>query len=219
MGDVIAIPGFLTATLGFAVYLIGAEINARVATLRQFNIPEPVTGGLLASLVVLVLYLVFGAELAFDLSVRDFLLVLFFAGIGLNARLSDLIAGGKPLLILLVLTLLTILAQNVIGAVGASVFGYPAQAGVLFGSAALIGGHGTAIAWSPEVARGHRAGWGNGTGRGRGHLGACSGRAGRRADCAGADRTQEPQPEPPRRRNIRSGCPMIPMPVRRRLTT
>lgn len=152
MGDVIAIPGFLTATLGFAVYLIGAEINARVATLRQFNIPEPVTGGLLASLVVLVLYLVFGAELAFDLSARDFLLVLFFAGIGLNARLSDLIAGGKPLLILLVLTLLTILAQNVIGAVGASVFGYPAQAGVLFGSAALIGGHGTAIAWSPEVA-------------------------------------------------------------------
>ncbi len=44
-------------------------------------------------------------------------------------------------------------AQNMIGAAGASMFGYPAQAGVLLGSAALIGGHGTAITWAPEVAR------------------------------------------------------------------
>ncbi|NVO54854.1 sodium/glutamate symporter [Rhodobacteraceae bacterium B1Z28] len=153
MGYTLEIPAFLTATLGFAVYLLGAGINARVAVLRNFNIPEPVTGGLLASLAVLALYLLFGIELSFELSARDFLLVLFFAGIGLNARLSDLIAGGKTLLILLVLTLVTIVAQNMIGAAGAALFGYPAKAGVLFGSAALIGGHGTAIAWAPEVAQ------------------------------------------------------------------
>ncbi|WP_253276805.1 sodium/glutamate symporter [Ruegeria sp. 6PALISEP08] len=153
MADAVTIPDFITATLGFAVYLLGARINSKVVVLRQFNIPEPVTGGLLASLVVLALYLLFNLELSFELNTRDSLLVLFFAGIGLNARFSDLIAGGKPLLILLVLTLLTIIAQNVIGAAGASLFGYPAQAGVLFGSAALIGGHGTAIAWAPEVAR------------------------------------------------------------------
>ncbi|WP_171098381.1 sodium/glutamate symporter [Ruegeria sp. HKCCD7255] len=151
MSYAVEIPQFLTATLGFAVYLLGAELNARVAVLRQFNIPEPVTGGLLASLVVLALYLVFGLELSFELQTRDFLLVLFFAGIGLNARIADLISGGKPLFLLLILTLTTIAAQNVIGAVGATIFGYPAQAGVLFGSAALIGGHGTAIAWAPAV--------------------------------------------------------------------
>ncbi|QFT72497.1 sodium/glutamate symporter [Ruegeria sp. THAF33] len=152
MADAVLIPDFITATLGFAVYLLGARINGKVAVLRQFNIPEPVTGGLLASLVVLLLYLAANVELSFELQTRDALLVLFFAGIGLNARLSDLIAGGKPLLILLILTLVTIVAQNVIGAAGAFLFGYPAQAGVLFGSAALIGGHGTAIAWAPEVA-------------------------------------------------------------------
>ncbi|WP_170557965.1 sodium/glutamate symporter [Ruegeria atlantica] len=150
--ETLQIPDFLTATLGFAVYLLGAEINARVNALRQFNIPEPVTGGLLASLVVLALYLVFDLELSFDLATRDFLLVVFFAGIGLNARISDLISGGKPLFLLLILTLVTIVAQNGIGAIGATIFGYPAQAGVLFGSASLIGGHGTAIAWAPEVA-------------------------------------------------------------------
>jgi glutamate:Na+ symporter, ESS family len=153
MSEPVIIPDFLTVTLGFAVFLAGAQINSQVLVLRRFNIPEPVTGGLLASLVVLILYTVFGIELSFEMESRDFFLVLFFAGIGLNARLSDLITGGKPLLLLLILTLLTIVAQNVIGAVGASLFGYPVQSGVLFGSAALIGGHGTAIAWAPEVGR------------------------------------------------------------------
>ncbi|MEX0284239.1 MAG: sodium/glutamate symporter [Paracoccaceae bacterium] len=151
MSAVIHIPDFITVTLGFAVFLTGAHLNRQFAVLRQFNIPEPVTGGLLAAVFVLLVYMLTGREISFELQSRDFFLVLFFAGIGLNARLSDLIAGGKPLLILLVLTLATILMQNVIGAIGAAMFGYPAQAGVLFGSAALIGGHGTAIAWAPEV--------------------------------------------------------------------
>ncbi|NIZ61482.1 sodium/glutamate symporter [Sedimentitalea sp. CY04] len=152
MSTAIVIPEFITVTLGFAVFLIGARMNARIEVLRRFNIPEPVSGGLLASLVVLAIYLALGRVVEFEMASRDFFLVLFFAGIGLNARLSDLIAGGKPLAILLVLTLMTIIAQNFIGAAGAVLFGYPAQAGVLFGSASLIGGHGTAIAWAPDVA-------------------------------------------------------------------
>lgn len=152
MSAAIVIPEFITVTLGFAVFLMGARLNARVEVLRRFNIPEPVTGGLLAALVVLAVYLFSGRAVEFEMASRDFFLVLFFAGIGLNARLSDLIAGGKPLAILLVLTLMTIVAQNIIGAAGAVLFGYPAQAGVLFGSASLIGGHGTAIAWAPDVA-------------------------------------------------------------------
>lgn len=146
------LPDFVTMTMGFAVFLAGAEINARVEILRRFNIPEPVTGGLLAAVFFLVVYLVTGFEVSFEMESRDMFLVIFFAGIGLNARLSDLISGGKPLLLLLVLTIATIITQNVIGMIGAVLFGYPLQAGVLFGSAALIGGHGTAIAWAPEVA-------------------------------------------------------------------
>ncbi|UWQ31816.1 sodium/glutamate symporter [Leisingera sp. M527] len=148
----ITIPDFISVTLGFAVFLLGARLNAKVAALRRFNIPEPVTGGLAASVAVLLVYILTGLQIEFEMQSRDYLLVLFFAGIGLNARLSDLVAGGRPLVILLVLTLLAILAQSVIGAAGAVLFGYPVQAGVLFGSAALIGGHGTAIAWAPDVA-------------------------------------------------------------------
>lgn len=149
----VLVPDFLTATIGFAVFLGGAEVNARVALLRRFNIPEPVTGGLVMALAVLAVYLVTGAEIAFELDTRDFFLVVFFTGIGLNARFADLRDGGKPLALLALLTVATIVLQNGIGVIGAALFGFPAQSGVLFGSAALIGGHGTAIAWAPEVAR------------------------------------------------------------------
>ncbi|MCV6586078.1 MAG: sodium/glutamate symporter [Marinibacterium sp.] len=148
----ILIPNFVTATMGFAVFVIGAMLNSRFDILRRFNIPEAVSGGLLASLVVLALYEIWQIELSFDLAARDVFLLIFFAGIGLNARFADLVAGGKPLLLLLGLTLAMIVLQNVVGGVGAVLFGYPLQAGVLFGSAALIGGHGTAIAWAPQVA-------------------------------------------------------------------
>jgi len=146
------VPAFIAATLGFAVFIAGTALNRRYALLRQFNIPEPVSGGLLAALLALVLYLIAGIEFDFDMQARDLFLVIFFAGIGLNARLSDLIRGGMPLLLLLLLTMGAIVLQNLIGVGGAALFGYPVQAGVLFGSASLIGGHGTAIAWSPEVA-------------------------------------------------------------------
>jgi len=152
MAETVVVSGFLTVTLGFAVFLLGARINTKVEVLRRFNIPDPVTGGLLAAIVMLLVHLLFGYDLSFDLAARDVFLVLFFAGIGLNARLADLISGGKPLFLLLVLTLLAIIAQSVIGVAGAVLFGFPAKAGVLFGSASLIGGHGTAIAWAPEVA-------------------------------------------------------------------
>ena len=81
---------------------------------------------------------------------RDRLLVYFFTAIGLNARISDLVRGGKPLAILLVLTLSYIVIQNIVGMSGATLVGLPADVGVLAGSTSLIGGHGTAIAWAPD---------------------------------------------------------------------
>ena len=190
--QILEIPAFITVTLGFAVYLLGAEINARIAVLRQFNIPEPVTGGLLASLVVLALYLLFGMEMNFDLAARDFLLVVFFAGIGLNARLADLIAGGKPLLLLLVLTLATIVFQNVIGAAGAVTFGYPGQAGVRV--RVIDWGARNSHRMGPGSDRSDRAGRSDGIGRRCCHAGSGPGSVSRRPNCAVSGRRSKPQP-------------------------
>ena len=153
MAEPVIINDFLTATFGFAVFLLGARLTRKVAFLREFNIPEPVTGGLLAAGLFALYMQVSGQELVFSMQSRDLFLILFFTSIGLNARLGDLVAGGKPLMILLVLTVMMIVFQNVIGVAGARYFDLPVPAGVMLGSAALIGGHGTAIAWAPEVTR------------------------------------------------------------------
>ncbi len=44
----LVIPDFLTATIGFAVFVLGAMLNARVGLLQRLNIPGPGSGGLLA---------------------------------------------------------------------------------------------------------------------------------------------------------------------------
>ena len=150
----IAVNSFLTYTIGILVFFIGAWLTKKINFLRDFNIPEPVTGGLIAAIAISVFFIVTGNEIGFDLSTRDRLLVYFFTAIGLNARFSDLVSGGKPLIILLVLTLSFIVIQNVIGISSAIMLDLPNAIGVLAGSASLIGGHGTAIAWAPDIAEG-----------------------------------------------------------------
>ena len=156
-GDIreVVIPDFIAYTIGIVVFFTGMSLNARIRLLREYNIPEPVTGGLLAAVIVFVLHEFTGIDFSFDLETRDTLLVYFFTAIGLNARLSDLIEGGRPLGILLGLTLAFIVLQTAVGVGAATFLGQPSPVGVLIGSASLIGGHGTAIAWAPEIAADH----------------------------------------------------------------
>ncbi|PZQ49286.1 MAG: sodium/glutamate symporter [Rhodovulum sulfidophilum] len=154
----IQFPDFMAITVGLVVYLTGESINKRVALLRNFNIPDPVTGGLLFALVTWGLYAAGIAEIGFDTHTRDLLLLMFFTGIGLNARLSDLVKGGKPLAILIVITAVLLVAQMLVGGLAALVTGLPLGMGAVLGSTALLGGHGTVIAWTPELqARGLEA--------------------------------------------------------------
>jgi ESS family glutamate:Na+ symporter len=152
MGN-LSFDSFMSYTIGILVFFIGVSLTKKIRFLREFNIPEPVTGGLLAALFVYIVFLGTGNEIAFDLSTRDRLLVYFFTAIGLNARFSDLIEGGKPLIILLVLTLSFIVIQNIIGIGSTRFLDLPSSVGVLAGSASLIGGHGTAIAWAPDIVK------------------------------------------------------------------
>lgn len=146
------IDAFGAFTLGIVVYFIGARLTARFPILQRYSIPEPVSGGLFAALIALCVVLLTGRIVEYDLTVRDFLLVYFFTTVGLNARIADLTKGGPVLGILLGLTIAFMLIQNVVGILGATLFGLLPQAGVLLGTASLIGGHGTAIAWGPTIA-------------------------------------------------------------------
>ncbi len=136
-------------TVALIVFFVGKHLNTRINLLRTYNIPEPVTGGLIATLCTWVLFQS-GIEISFDMTERDLLLVYFFTAIGLNARFSDLLSGGRPLFTLLGLTISFMLLQNVVGVSGATLLGMNPELGLLAGTASLVGGHGTAIAWAPE---------------------------------------------------------------------
>jgi ESS family glutamate:Na+ symporter len=144
-------PGFLTFTIAIVVFFLGAGLNQTVGPLKRWNIPEAVSGGLVAALVTFAAWKFLGLEIVFDLDARDMLLLYFFTGIGLNARLADLMAGGKPLVILLTLTIVFLIAQNLIAAGSSKALGLPDGIAPLLGSISLIGGHGTAIAWAPLI--------------------------------------------------------------------
>jgi len=149
---VLRLEPFLTVTLGIIVLFVGKRLNSVVGFLREFSIPEPVTGGLLFSILFAIVYAVSGVAVEFDLSARDFLLVYFFTTIGINASLKDLLAGGKPLIVLLAITIAYMVVQNLTGISVAAIFDLPAAVGMLGGTVSLIGGHGTAIAWAPNIA-------------------------------------------------------------------
>ncbi len=149
----IVIGDFMALTIGIIVFFTGAILTRRISILQDYNIPEPVSGGLIAALLALLIYVIFDTSISYELDTRDRLLVYFFTAIGLNARFDDLVKGGKPLLILLGLTIVFMVVQNLVGLLGTTVLGMPRPVSVLVGSASLIGGHGTAIAWAPDIAK------------------------------------------------------------------
>lgn len=148
---VLSLGPFAAFTVGVIVLFVGKRLNDAIGFLREFSIPEPVTGGLLFSVIFALVYFIGGIAVQFELGPRDFLLVYFFTTIGINASFKDLVSGGKPLVILLAITIAYMFLQNFTGISVAALFGLPAPVGMLTGTVSLIGGHGTAIAWSPRI--------------------------------------------------------------------
>jgi glutamate:Na+ symporter, ESS family len=149
---VLFLRSFLAVTTGIVVLFVGKALNRRFSVLREYNIPEPVTGGLLFATAFWLLYLASGYQVSFELTARDVLLVYFFTAIGINAHIGDLRAGGRPLVTLLASVAVFMLLQNGLGVAVSTIFGRPPEMGLLAGSVSLLGGHGTTIAWASTFA-------------------------------------------------------------------
>ncbi|HET9663843.1 MAG TPA: sodium/glutamate symporter [Burkholderiales bacterium] len=55
--QVLHVRPFLSVTFGIIVLFVGKVLNQRLSILRKYNIPEPVTGGLLFSVACGLTYL------------------------------------------------------------------------------------------------------------------------------------------------------------------
>jgi len=142
-----------TIILAVIVFFLGRYLVRKVDILARYNIPEPITGGIIASLFFSLLYFLFDITIEFSLFQRDVLLVVFFTCVGLSSKFSTLLQGGRTLLILLAIAIAYLFIQNFTGITVATLSGLEPQMGVLSGSVSLSGGHGTAIAWSDTFAR------------------------------------------------------------------
>lgn len=140
-----------TLAVGLLALVIANPIVRRIPLLARLNVPVPVIGGVMVAIVMALLYRFGDTTLEFSSGLRDFFLLVFFTTVGLSAKFSALKAGGRPLVILCVVTLILLVAQNLVGiAVAASVGAHPFY-GLLIGSVSFVGGPGTAAAWAKEA--------------------------------------------------------------------
>ncbi|MBV8273237.1 MAG: sodium/glutamate symporter [Cupriavidus sp.] len=142
--------GSLLAAL--LMLLIGALINRHVRVLSKYNIPDPITGGLLFAAVASTLLATTGFQLTMEQSIKPTLLLMFFAGVGLGADLKLLKRGGKALAIFLIILFPYILVQNTVGVAVARLLDLHPIFGLVGGSITLVGGHGTGAAYAERFA-------------------------------------------------------------------
>jgi ESS family glutamate:Na+ symporter len=140
-----------TIIVAILVLFLGKYLNRKFNVLRKYNIPEPVTGGLVASLFFWFLFEVFGLDISFSTHYRDILLIVFFTSIGLSTEVKSIIKGGKVLLILTIFAIGYIFLQNYLSILMAKIFHLSPALGILAGSAALQGGHGNIVSWVPVI--------------------------------------------------------------------
>ena len=137
-----------TLSLAALVYFGGLQLQKRITWLDRLNIPAAVVGGLLFTLLVMLLREQ-GITIQLDTALQSTLSVAFFTSIGMGASLALLRVGGIQVLIFLVLAVLFCLVQNFVGIAIALGFGENPLLGVMAGSVTLVGGPATGLAFAP----------------------------------------------------------------------
>lgn len=137
-----------TLILAMSVFFVGVFVHANFRFFKKYNIPEPVIGGLLFSLLMTVLYKYYSIELRLDHEIQSDLMLTFFATVGLNAKFSLFRKGGKKLVVFLAVTAAFLFVQNIVGVSLAMALGLNPLFGLLAGSITLSGGHATGASYA-----------------------------------------------------------------------
>lgn len=146
---VVTLDMYASAGLGVVALLLGMFFTRKIAFLKRYCIPAPVSGGLLVSVLTLLLYILFGVECSFDGTVKDLCMMLFFTSVGFQCDLKELRRGGRPLVVLTALVAVLIVAQNLISLGIAKGLGVDPLVGMASGSIPMSGGHGTSGGFAP----------------------------------------------------------------------
>ncbi len=133
-----------TAGIGGLSLIVGMVLTRKVAFLQKFCVPSPVSGGILFSLITLVLYSWFHIEVTFDGTLMNVFMLAFFTSVGFQSDLKVIKKGGKLLLVMLALLVVIIALQNLMPMGVTWLMGADSLVGMAAGSMSMTGGHGTA---------------------------------------------------------------------------
>ena len=138
---------YYTLIAAVIVLFIGKFLVNKIPFLRKYNIPEPVVGGLVAAFISTLAYNFWGYSITTSSELQTSFMLIFFTSIGLGANFYKLKEGGRSLFIFLFVVAFFIIIQNIVGISMATLLGIDPLIGLIAGSIALTGGHGTAGAW------------------------------------------------------------------------
>ena len=133
-----------TAGIGALALIVGMVLTRRVSFLQKFCVPSPVSGGIIFSLLTLLLYGCFEVEVLFDGTLKDVFMVAFFTSVGFQSDLKVLKQGGRLLMIMLSLLVIIIALQNLMPLGVTWFMRVDPLVGMASGSISMTGGHGTA---------------------------------------------------------------------------
>ena len=146
-GHILHFDTLFTMAIASLVILIGIHIRKKSVILEHFCLPVALVGGVFVVLARIVLYLYFNIEVAFDISLKPYFFLAFFATVGLSAGISLIRHGEMALFFCIAACWVMSIIQNVVGIGLAFLFGIHPTFGVLAGATSLVGGHGPALAF------------------------------------------------------------------------
>ena len=133
-----------TAGIGALALLVGMVLTRKVDFLQKFCVPSPVSGGIIFSLMTLMLYSCFDIEVSFNGTLQAVFMLAFFTSVGFQSDLKVIKQGGKLLVLMLVLLVVIISLQNLMPMGITRLLGVDPLIGMAAGSISMTGGHGTA---------------------------------------------------------------------------
>ncbi|GMB96563.1 sodium/glutamate symporter [Helicobacter sp. NHP22-001] len=148
MAKVIEFNVYATLVCMVGVLLLGRFVIRHVKFLKDYDIPDPVVGGVIVAFVIMLAHHFYNFKLVLDSSLKEPLMLTFFITIGLSADFASLKKGGKMLVVFLIAVGIFVIVQDLVGVGVASMIGVNPLMGLLGGSISLTGGHGTSAAWS-----------------------------------------------------------------------
>lgn len=151
----IEVDAFGTLVIAVFFLFLGRYLVKNISFFKNYNIPEPVVGGLIAAICAYAFYFFFNLSATFDATIQNILMLMFFTSIGLSASFLKLKEGGKGLILFLFCVAGFVLLQNVVGMSLATALGLDPLIGLVVGSITLTGGHGTAGAWGQVLETEH----------------------------------------------------------------